>query len=422
MSSESILVIDDEPGVRSALEGILTDEGFAVVSVESGEQGLEALEREEFDAVLLDVWLPGIDGLKTLERIRERTPDVEVVMISGHGTIETAVNATKLGAFDFVEKPLSLDKTLLVLRNALRQRRLERMNLQLLEQLSRDTEIVGRSVAAERLRKAVEVAARSDSSVLVCGEPGSGRENVARRVHSSSRRSEAPFVDVPCAALAPAAAEAALYGSVDTPGRIGLSLGGSLFLEDVESLVPALQLRLAASLESSDGGAGRALASTGFDTQRIVPALRQRLDVIRIRVPALRERREDVALLAERFMRELSREYGRETKRLSPECLRALRAHDWPGNIRELRNLMEHLLLFVDEETVRLEDLPEGLGGARGAVEDLHGEFPTLAAGVRAFERYYIARVMSDQGADVQAAARRLGLRVDRLRRKLREM
>src|SRR5262245_33787395 len=201
MAAENILVIDDEPGVRDALEDILRDEGFTVATAASGEEGLEALEVNKFDAVLLDVWLPGIDGLETLIRLRQRHVDSEVVMISGHGTIETAVRATKLGAFDFVEKPLSLERTLLVLRNALRQRWLEKRNRRLVEQLNRDTEIVGHSAAAQRLRAEVGAAATSDAPVLICGERGSGREAVARRIHSTGPRAGEAFVDLPCGAL-----------------------------------------------------------------------------------------------------------------------------------------------------------------------------------------------------------------------------
>ena len=199
MSRESILVVDDEPGVRSMLEAILKDEGYGVEAVGSGEEGVVAASARAFDALLLDVWLPGIDGLETLSRLKASNIDAEVVMISGHGTIETAVKATKLGAFDFVEKPLSLEKTLLVLRNALRQRRLEKRNRSLLDQLARDTEIVGDSEAARRVRREADAAAGSESPVLVCGEAGSGREAVARRIHSASRRADQAFVHLACA-------------------------------------------------------------------------------------------------------------------------------------------------------------------------------------------------------------------------------
>jgi two-component system nitrogen regulation response regulator NtrX len=424
LPKERILVVDDEPGVRSALEAILSDEGFTVNSAGSGEEGLEALDREEFDAVLLDVWLPGIDGLATLRELRDRHVDSEVVMISGHGTIDTAVRATKLGAFDFVEKPLSLDKTLLVLRNALRQRRLERRNRQLLEQLSRDTEIIGRSAPTEALRRAVAAAAASDAPVLLYGEQGSGRETVARRIHSAGARAEAPFVEVPCAALDAAAAERALFGGADREGRIGLAASGSLFLEDADRLSPELQRQLAAklALEVQQTAGLRVMASVVPDSKALEVELHQFLDVLRVDVPSLRERREDVPLLAERFMREISREYGREPKQLASDCLAALKAHDWPGNMRELGNLMERVLLLTAADVVNAEDLPEELGGARSPAEDLYREYGSLAEGLQAFERYYVRRVMEDEGGDIEAAATRLGLSADALRDRLKAL
>jgi two-component system nitrogen regulation response regulator NtrX len=423
LSSERILVVDDEPGVRSALEAILGDEGFEVVTADSGEAGLEVLEREPIDAVLLDVWLPGIDGLATLTRVRERNLDLEVVMISGHGTIDTAVRATKLGAFDFVEKPLSLEKTLLVLRNALRQRQLERRNRQLMEQLARDTEIIGRSAGAEALRREVESAAGSDAPVLLYGEQGSGRETVARRIHAACPRAGAPFVEVPCGALDAEAAERALFGEGERPGRIRLAHSGTLFLEDVDRLAGELQRRLAArlALEVQRAAGLRVMASAQPASGTLEPELRQFLEVLRVEVPSLRERRDDVPMLAERFMREISREYGREPKRLSPESLAALRAHAWPGNLRELSNLMERLLLVSSRETVALEDLPEELGGARLPAEDLYREFGSLAEGLEAFERYYVARILAEESGERQAAARRLGLSAAELERRIKK-
>jgi two-component system nitrogen regulation response regulator NtrX len=404
--------VDDEPGVRVALENILDDEGFEVTSASSGEEGLEIFNGQPFDAVLLDVWLPGIDGLDTLQKLRERRDDTEVVMISGHGTIETAVRATKLGAFDFVEKPLSLEKTLLVLRNALRQRRLERRNRQLLDQLARDTKIIGRSAAANRLRKQVSVASTTSAPVLICGEPGSGRETVARRIHAAGERADGPFVDLPCAALDSAGASAALYGSGEQRGRLDLARGGTLFLDEVDQLGRDLQRKLVGDLGASDSTLPpiRVIASAAVEPETIEPPMLHFLDVIRIEVPPLRERREDLPLFIERFMRDLAREYGVMPKRWAPDCLAAFKAHDWPGNARQLRNLIERLLLFVPGETVQMSDLPESMGGARPPVEDLYREFASLDEGLRAFERYYIARMLAEESSDRAAAAKRLGL------------
>jgi two-component system nitrogen regulation response regulator NtrX len=414
--AERILVVDDEPGVRSALRGILADEGFEVLTADSGEAAVAMAERESFDAALLDVWLPGIDGLETLKRLRDRRPDAEVVMISGHGTIDTAVRATKLGAFDFVEKPLSLERTLLVLRNALRQRRLEQRNRRLLDHLARETEIVGRSMAAEGLRRAVDAAAACDAPVLLCGEPDSGRQTAARRIHAAGRAADGPFVDVPCATLDRVAAEQALLGP---SSRLQTAAGGSLLLEDLDRLAPDLQRHLAGRLGSgSDVEPFRILATAGPAGSGLDAALRRRIDVLRIDVPALRERREDVPLLAERFMSDLAREYSRLPKRLGADCLVALKAHGWPGNVRELRGAVERLLLVVAGDVVHLEDLPASLGGGRPPGEDLYREFASLEEGLKAFERHYVARVLSEEGADLDAAARRLGLTRQELERR----
>jgi len=420
VTAERVLVVDDEPGVRSALEAILADEGFEVTTVETGEEGLEALDRGSFDALLLDVWLPGIDGLDTLRRLRELNHDVEVVMISGHGTIDTAVRATKFGAFDFVEKPLSLDRTLLVLRNALRQRRLQRSNRRLLEQLTRDTEIAGSSAAAVELRGLVQMAAAADAPVLICGGRGSGRETVARRIHAAGRRPDGPFVEIPCGALDAQAADRAL--SNDPGGRIALAEGGALFLEDVGRLDGEIQRRLAANLlaRTKEGADLRIMASAPPAADGLAQELRQVLDVIRIEVPSLCDRREDIEQLAERFMLDLSREYGRPPKQLAPESQVALKSYDWPGNIRELWNLMERILLLVPGEVVRAEDLPEGFGGARGLAGDLYRDFESLEDGLETFERYYVHRVLAQENGNEEAAAARLGLRLDELARRLK--
>ena len=409
MAGERILVVDDEPGVRETLEAILKDEGFEVHTAETGESALERLGECPCDAVLLDIWLPGIDGLDTLRQLRERWTDIEVVMISGHGTIDTAVSATKLGAFDFVEKPLSLERTLLVLRNALRHRTLEMRNRHLIDQLTRDTEIQGHSAAAERLRREVEAAAVAVAPVLISGESGSGREQVARRIHGAGRFAGGPFVDVPCATLNATALDAELFGAGDRVARIQLAAGGSLFLEDVDQLDAARQQRLAGQL-GAGAGRYRPIASISADVAVLDDKLRQVFGSFHIEVPALRERREDIPLLAERFMRDLAREYGREPKPFAADALAAIRTHEWPGNVRALRNVVERTLLLAPGPRVAVSDLPAELGGARASSVDLYSGFSSLAEGVAAFERYYVERVLSEAGGDRTAAASRLGL------------
>lgn len=418
MAHERILVIDDEPGVRAMLEAILGDEGYVVESVETGEEGVSAAREGGHDALLLDVWLPGIDGLETLSRLKTKGVDAEVVMISGHGTIDTAVRATKLGAYDFIEKPLSLEKTLLVVRNALRQRRLEKRNSALLEQLTRDTEILGSSTTARRLRREVESASAVDAPVLILGEAGTGRETIARAIHAASRRSGEALVHVPCGALDAGSGSGILFGGDRTAGRLALAQGGSVFLEDVDRLPAVLQDRLAGWLSGRPDV--RVLASASPEAPGLDPALKDAIDVVRIATVPLRERREDVEEIAMRFLRDLAREYGREERSVAPGAMAALRRHGWPGNVRELRNVLERLVLLAPGPSIRVEDLPQELGGAIPGGEDLYGAFPTLAQGVRAFERYHLARGLREAKGDVEAAARRAGVSPAELRTKLR--
>jgi len=414
MTREAILIVDDEPGVRSMLEAILKDEGYRVAAVGTGEEGVAAATGRVFDALLLDVWLPGIDGIETLSRLKARGVDAEVVMISGHGTIETAVKATRLGAFDFVEKPLSLEKTLLVLRNALRQRRLEKRNRALLDQLTRDTEILGDSDAVRMVRREAAVAAASDAPVLVCGEAGSGRETVARHVHTASRRADRAFVHVPCGALAGEAGVAALLGSDAGAGRLALAEGGSLFLEDVDALPSEVQAPIASWLSGHPDI--RVIATAAADPVGLKSPLREHVDVVRITTAPLRVRREDIAFLAARFLSDLAREYGRPEKRFSPDAMAALVCHDWPGNVRALRNVVERALLLASADEIHVSDLPSELGGATLATEDLYAPFPTLAVGLAAFERYFLRRALREEKGDIEAAALRAGISVGTLR------
>jgi|SoiMethySBSTD1v2_1073268.scaffolds.fasta_scaffold10294_9 two-component system nitrogen regulation response regulator NtrX len=417
MAGERILIVDDEPGVRSMLEAILKDDGYAVESVASGEDGLAAAAARPAEGILLDVWLPGIDGLTTLERLRDAGSDAEVVMISGHGTIDTAVRATKLGAFDFVEKPLSLEKTLLVLRNALRQRRLLRRNRALLEQLARDTDFLGASESAERVRREADAAAAVEAPVLLCGEPGSGRETIARRIHAASRRADQPLVQIPGRALDAATGAAVLFGDGAHPGRLDLARRGSVFLEDVDALPGPLQERLAGWLTGRPDV--RLLASASPDATGLTPSLRQHLDVMRIQVPPLRERREDIHDIVHRFQRDLSREYGRPDRTFGPEATAALVRHDWPGNLRELRNAVERVVLLARGEEIGPADLPAEMGGDASEIDDLYRSFPSLAEGLKAFERYFLRRLLREARGDVALAARRAGIPAAELRKAL---
>src|SRR5712671_4540375 len=340
MLKSSILIVDDEPGVRSALSGVLRDEGYSVEAVPSGEECLDRVTRSAVDLIVLDVWLPGMDGLATLARLRERQVDAQVVLISGHGNIESAVRAIKLGAFDFVEKPLSLDKTVLVVRNALRQRRLEDENRALRARVDKTRTMVGESYAMRQLREQVAMAAPTNGRVLIYGENGTGKELVARTIHALSRRRSGAFVEVNCAAIPEELIESELFGHVrgaftgavaDRRGKFEVADGGTIFQDEFGDMSLKTQAKVLRVLQEQTvdpvGGASRirvdarVLAATNKDLQSEIRSARFRedlyfrLNVIPIFVPPLRERLEDIALLADHFMAEFAREYGRKLKR-----------------------------------------------------------------------------------------------------------
>src|SRR5512134_3279169 len=378
----SVLIVDDEAGVRSALSGVLRDEGYAVDAVDSGEACLDRVARAPYDVIVLDIWLPGMDGLATLERLRERRVDSPVVMISGHGNIESAVRAIKLGAFDFVEKPLSLEKTVLVIGNAVRQSRLEAENRALRAHVDRRLTMVGESYVMAQLREQVAMAAPTNGRVLIYGENGTGKELVARTIHALSRRRQGPFVEVNCAAIPEELIESELFGHVrgaftgavaDRRGKFETANGGTIFLDEIADMSLKTQAKVLRVLQEqvmeAVGGStrikvdARVLAATNKDLTEEIRAgrfredLYFRLNVVPIFVPPLRERPEDVQLLADHFMALLAREYGRRPKTFEAEAVSVLRRYAWPGNVRELRNVVERLMIMVPGEVVTAADL-----------------------------------------------------------------
>ena len=340
------------------------------------------LARQAYDVVVLDIWLPGMDGLATLTRMRERQIDAQVVIISGHGNVESAVRAIKMGAFDFVEKPLSLEKTVLVVRNALRQKRLEAENLALRAKVDAQHQMIGESYAMAKLREQVAMAAPTNGRVLIIGENGTGKELVARNIHGMSRRRSAPFVEVNCAAIPEELIESELFGHVrgaftgavaDRRGKFEAAHGGTIFLDEIGDMSLKTQAKVLRVLQEQVmepvGGStrirvdARVLAATNKDLPAEIRAgrfredLYFRLNVVPIFVPPLRERTEDVALLADHFMAMLAREYGRRPKTFDADAVAALQRYPWPGNVRELRNLVERLMIMVPGDRVSSRDL-----------------------------------------------------------------
>ena len=443
----TILIVDDEPGVRTALTGVLRDEGYGVEAVSSGEECLERVTRNAVDLIILDVWLPGMDGLATLARLRERQVDAQVVLISGHGNIESAVRAIKMGAFDFVEKPLSLDKTVLVIRNALRQRRLEAENQALRARVDRTQTMVGESYAMRQLREQVAMAAPTNGRVLIYGENGTGKELVAKTIHALSRRRSAAFVEVNCAAIPEELIESELFGHVrgaftgavaDRRGKFEVADGGTLFLDEIGDMSLKTQAKVLRVLQEQTMEAVGATARIRVDT-RVVAATNKdlqaeiragrfredlyfRLNVIPIFVPALRERQEDIPLLADHFMADFAREYGRRVKVFERGAAIALQHCPWPGNVRELRNVIERLMIMVPGDTIAASDLgfleraaPASSDTVEAAVSGL-----TLHEARDRFERDLILRTLAEQQGNMSRTAEVLGVERSNLYRKMK--
>ncbi len=441
----TILIVDDEAGVRSALSGVLRDEGYQVDAVDSGEACLDRVARAPYDVIVLDIWLPGIDGLTTLSRLQERRVDAPVVMISGHGNIESAVRAIKIGAFDFVEKPLTLEKTVLVIGHALRQRRLEAENRALRATVDRRLTMVGESYVMAQLREQIAMAAPTKGRVLIYGENGTGKELVARNIHTLSRKRAGPFVEVNCAAIPEELIESELFGHMkgaftgamaDRRGKFEAADGGTLFLDEIADMSLKTQAKVLRALQEEVvepvGGTAtvkvdvRVIAATNKDLPteirggRFREDLYFRLNVIPIFVPPLRDRDTDIPLLADHFMADLAREYGRRPKRLDPGAAAGLRSYKWPGNVRELRNVIERLMIMVPGETITLTDLAFLDGGAILA-EDAPGAPPVpLHVARDHFERDYILRALAAQNGNISRTAEVLGVERSNLYRKMR--
>jgi two-component system nitrogen regulation response regulator NtrX len=441
----TILIVDDEPGVRAALGGVLRDEGYAIEAVATGEECLERVTRGGVDLILLDVWLPGLDGLATFQRLRERHVDAQVVLISGHGNIESAVRAIKMGAFDFVEKPLSLDKTVLVVANALRQRRLEAENRALRARVDRQQTMVGESRVVRQLREQIAMAAPTNGRVLIYGENGTGKELVARTLHVQSHRRSGPFVEVNCAAIPEELIESELFGHVkgaftgalsDRRGKFEVADGGTLFLDEIGDMSLKTQAKVLRVLQEqtleSVGGSTRirvdvrVVAATNKDLQseirggRFRDDLYFRLNVVPIFVPPLRNRPDDIPLLADHFMAEFAGEYGRRLKAFDPAATDVLQSYGWPGNIRELRNVIERLMIMVPGETITEADLSFLDAPRQHTSRTAPAGRMTLHDARDRFERDLILQTLAEQQGNMSRTADALGVERSNLYRKMK--
>jgi len=442
MNPQSILVVDDETGIRSALVDILREEGWTAEAVASGEECLKAVEKNHFDLLLLDVWLPGVDGLEVLKRLKQREAAPAVILISGHATIETAVKGTKLGAFDFIEKPLSMERTVLLVRHALDQLRLAEENRELRDQLRARYRIIGESVPMKALRQQLVLTAPTNSRVLIYGESGTGKELVARALHAGSLRAARPFVEVNCAAIPEELIESELFGhrkgsytgaSEDKRGKFRLADEGTIFLDEVGDMSLRTQAKVLRVLEEQRfepiGSAPvqvdvRVLAATNKDLEEEISANRfredlfYRLNVIPFYVPPLRERVEDIAQLADFFLGEFAAAYGRRKKELAPEALQVLEGYSWPGNVRELKNLVERLVIMVPGERIESRHLPPELFRGR----TLPTAAGTLQEARERTEREFILSKLEENAWNVTKTATAIGLERSHLHRKMKAL
>jgi two-component system nitrogen regulation response regulator NtrX len=443
----NILIVDDQSDIRESLKGVLEDEGYSTSAANSGENCLEILRTHPFDVVLLDIWLPGIDGLETLERIREIETAPEVIMISGHGTIETAVRATKLGAYDFLEKPLSIDKTLILIKNAIDAKRLREENRDLKRQLVPRSVIEGVSIPMKALRQQIQLMAPTNGRVLIYGESGTGKELVARAIHGQSLRKDEMFVEVNCAAIPEDLIESELFGhrkgsfpsaTTDKEGKFQKAHGGTLFLDEVGDMSLKTQAKVLRTLDEQRFAPvgsdelitvdARVIASTNKDLEEEISRgnfredLFYRLNVIPFYVPPLRERKEDIPLLARHFLKEFSAAYGRRPREITDDAIETLMRYSWPGNVRELRNVIERIVIMNPTisrfERKHLPALVHRDGSRRAAGT----EFSTLHQARDAYERDYILKKLDENHGNVSRTAEVLGLERSHLYRKMKTL
>ncbi|MFA7348805.1 MAG: sigma-54 dependent transcriptional regulator [Desulfurivibrionaceae bacterium] len=450
--AKTILIIDDEASIRETLSGILADEGFQTLSAEDGQQGLSLLEDEPVDLVLLDIWMPGLDGMEVLKRIKESQPELPVIMISGHGTIETAVQATKMGAYDFIEKPPSYDKIILSINNALDLARLKKENLILRQQSQRATQLTGSSPAMVALRQLVERVAPTEAWVLIRGEHGTGKELVAQSIHRLSKSAAKPMIELNCAAIPEELIESELFGhekgsftgaTTSRRGKFDLADGTTLFLDEIGDMSLKTQAKVLRILQERKfervGGSKtiqvevRVLAATNKDLEQEIENgafradLFYRLNVVPILVPPLRERCEDIPLLVADFVADNAKK-GLGEKKFTPDALQAMMHHGWPGNVRELRNFVERVMIMCPAETVDEAEVARLLGIAPADASSSSGGLDALyhtlsyKEAKKIFERDFLKARLAGNEGNISQTAEQIGLERSHLHRKMKSL
>jgi two-component system nitrogen regulation response regulator NtrX len=440
--NEQILIVDDEPTIRRTLAGVLEDEGYVVDSAEDGEDALRMLRAKRPDLILLDVWMPGMDGLEVLQLIQKEFPGQRVVMMSGHGNIETAVRATKLGAYDFVEKPLNLDKLVIVLRNALEATRLQVENKTLRQAVGNQWNLIGENPAIVRLREMIRKAAATNASILITGENGTGKELVAQAVHRLSPRAGKPFVAVNCAAIPEELIESELFGyekgaftgaTSQKHGRFDLADGGTLFLDEVGDMSLKTQAKLLRILQEQSfervGGTKpikvdvRVVAATNKDLAEEIAAgnfredLYYRINVIPFHLPPLRERVDDIPRFVQYFGARYAVESGQPEKSFTTGAMQALEDYFWPGNVRELRNLIERLMVLGPDE-IDIIDLPPEMQVTGKKLRPKADQ--SLQEAREEFEKEFLVAKLAENDHNISRTAEAINMSRENLSRKLK--
>lgn len=440
MAKAVVLIVDDEEGIRATLSGIFEDEGYETVGASSGEEAIRIAKESPPDIAILDIWLSGMDGIQTMKELKEGSPDLPVIIISGHANIELAVKATKIGAYDILEKPLSMEKVLLTVYRALEKRNLETENRALRENLLKKCKLVGNSPKMNQLREQIKMAAVSNSRVLILGESGAGKEIVAQLLHENSLRRGRPFIEVNCAAIPQELIESELFGhekgsftgAFETKkGKFEQADGGTLFLDEVGDMSLQTQAKVLRVIETQEfqrvGGNRnikvdvRIVSATNKDLSEEVKKenfredLYFRLNVIPIKVPALRERPEDIPSLVEHFLELFASEYGQQPKKITPDAIKILQKHAWPGNIRELKNVLERLVIMTPSKTINPGDLfiPDSSKSDYFALN-------SLKDARELFERDFIAKKLEENGWNVSKTSELLDIERSNLHRKIK--
>jgi two-component system nitrogen regulation response regulator NtrX len=445
--NKAILIVDDEESICQTLGGILKDEGHEIITAASGEEALRIVDEDPPHLVILDIWLPGIDGVEVLKTIKAGHPQIQVIIMSGHGTIETAVKATRLGAFDFIEKPLSLEKVILVVNHALEMIRLEEENLLLKQKVSHEYELTGQSGPIQDLKEMIGIVAPTNAWILIMGENGTGKELVARSIHHQSRRAQKSFIEVNCAAIPEDLIESELFGhekgaftgaTAMKRGKFDLANEGTIFLDEVADMSLKAQAKVLRILQEKKfervGGNKliptdvRVLAATNKDLEkemeegRFRQDLYYRLNVIPLRIPPLRDRKEDISLLVSQFIKDFALKEGDPEKEVTDEVLAVLMKHNWPGNVRELKNIIERLVIMTQTRVISKCDLFPLFEEGRQETVLIEPEITldSFRAAKQDFERQYIIRKLREFDGNISKTAEAIGLERSNLHKKIR--